>query len=252
MALPCAPGFSKTSVTSVSIPLASTRDPFLLDMSDDGGRLPPEIIAKIVEVLDMNYLDRRPARVQKADLAACSLTCRYWAAKIQPQLFASLELRSAGDIQDLLGIISRKPHLGTKIDYIELAVYISTAPYIHHLERKRSDPSFSIDGFAYASECVRAAAQTVLLVEILEAHKLLNGAAWVHSFILTLAASVLTYFVLHAKSRVTIEESKLAVTKAGRMLAALGQNSVATRRVHESLSPYVDIILGQNLKQLAF
>ena len=105
----------------------------LPNMSSTGEKFPSEVIAQIVEALTMD--DLAMTRAQKADLAACSMTCRYWAAKIQPLLFASLELRNAEDIQYLLGIISRKPHLGKIIDYIELAVYISTTPYIHHLPK---------------------------------------------------------------------------------------------------------------------
>jgi hypothetical protein len=119
------------------------------------------------------------------------------------------------------------------------------APCIHHLGRERSDPDFNIDGFTYASDCVRAAAQTILLVEILEAQNMLNGATWFNGFIITLAASVLTYFVIYSKNRVTIEESKSAIMKAGRMLASLGQTNANNKRVLESLSPYVDMVLGQ-------
>ena len=120
------------------------------------------------------------------------------------------------------------------------------APCLHHLGRERSDPNFNIDGFTYGSDCVRAAAQTILLVEILEAQKMLNGATWMNGFIITLAASVLTYFVIYSKNRVTIEESKSAIMKAGRMLASLGQTNANNKRVHESLSPYVDMVLGQD------
>ena len=67
-----------------------------------------------------------------------------------------------------------------------------------------------------------------------------------HGFILTLAASVLTYFVIHAKSRVTIEENKSAIMKAGRMLASLGRTNASNKQVFDSLRPYVDIVLEQH------
>ena len=124
------------------------------------------------------------------------------------------------------------------------AQIVLNAPALHHLGRERSDPNFNIDGFTYGSDCVRAAGQTVLLVEILEAHRMLNGASWFNGFMITLAASILTYFVIYSKNQVTIEESKSAIMKAGRMLASLGQTNKPSKQVHDSLSPYVDMVLS--------
>lgn len=145
---------------------------------------------------------------------------------------------STADSRELLGQLTLRMHyIGAQI--------VLYAPFIHHLARERSDPNFNIDGFTYGSACVRAAAQTVLLVEIMDAQSLLNPAQWMNGFILTLAASILTYFVIHSKNRVTIEESKSAILKAGRMLAELGQSNVSNKRVLDSLRPYVNIVLGQ-------
>ena len=52
--------------------------------------------------------------------------------------------------------------------------------------------------------------------------------------------------VIYSKNRVTIEESKSAIMKEGRMLESLGQTNPNNKRVPESLSPYVDMVLGRD------
>ena len=102
-------------------------------MSSAGGNFPPEIISRIVEELVSNV--PYASLVGKTGLATCGLTCRYWAAQVQPRLFASLGLKNAEDIQELSGFIARKPQLANFIGNISLVITTSTAPCIHHLHR---------------------------------------------------------------------------------------------------------------------
>lgn len=145
------------------------------------------------------------------------------------------------------------------------------SPCIHHLGRHKSDPNFNLDGFTYGSACVSAgkcpnharahdlrrnnkrsyadigsATQAVLLVELLYSQKLLMEAAWVPKYLLTWAAVVLTYFVMHSKTRVTIQDSISAAKKAQNMLDVLGKDNVADKRIHDCLEPYIEIAAGYN------
>lgn len=65
--------------------------------------LPPEIVRQVV--LHVCHLApglwKEPWSETKRGLAACSLTCRFWAAIVRPSLFGSLDIRSPEDLDTL-------------------------------------------------------------------------------------------------------------------------------------------------------
>lgn len=70
---------------------------FNLAMSPvSGADLPPEVISAIASSLAME------APHYKRGLAACSLTCRYWAGLIRPELFESLAVYAFEDLHRLI------------------------------------------------------------------------------------------------------------------------------------------------------
>ena len=135
----------------------------------------------------------------------------------------------------LLGqLILRLHYTGTQI--------MLYAPCLHHLGRERSDPAFNLVGYQYGSTCVRAAAQATFLIESLYTHDILSEAHWMIRYILAWAATILAYFVLHSRTRVTIKESKTAALVANRMLETLATNNVAAKHIHECIAPYMEIV----------
>lgn len=116
------------------------------------------------------------------------------------------------------------------------------APCVHHLGRDSSDPLYNLAGFGYGSACVRAATQAVLLCETLQAQEILSEPFWLNRYILAWSANILAYFVIHSRTRVTIRESRSAALKAANMLQALGTRNPRTNRIHECISPYMEVV----------
>lgn len=88
--------------------------------------------------LDVDRDDRSTCR--KRGLAACGLTCRYWASVMRPLLFATLTLRSAEDVAQLMTFLrsatSLRPTLPECIDRLDIEMQgFQTLPWIHHIHK---------------------------------------------------------------------------------------------------------------------
>lgn len=76
----------------------------------------------------------------KRGLAACSLTCRYWAACVRPMLFESIVLRNGEDVERLLQLLCYSVPLGYPIlqCIVRLGIKIESSsqqPWLHHVSR---------------------------------------------------------------------------------------------------------------------
>ncbi|GJE96147.1 hypothetical protein PsYK624_123400 [Phanerochaete sordida] len=91
-------------------------------MSSAGQRVPPELIKRIA--LYCVEWDRHGEPTDKRGIAACSLTCRYWAPLLTPMAFPRLVLRTAADIVQLLAFLAGA---GAGVRRIELAQLCATA-----------------------------------------------------------------------------------------------------------------------------
>ena len=92
--------------------------------------LPSEVTALVVQAL---YNPTSNLVIEKRGLAACSLTCRYWANALQPLLFYSLQLRSRSDAMRLLEFFQRSPHLAGYIRSIHVLQSSRTCSWFHHI-----------------------------------------------------------------------------------------------------------------------
>ncbi|KIP05698.1 hypothetical protein PHLGIDRAFT_487886 [Phlebiopsis gigantea 11061_1 CR5-6] len=92
--------------------------------------LPPEIIYLVLQALREDE-----STEPKRGLAACSLTCRYWAKVLQPLLFYSLVLRGPNDVARLLEICRGSPHLAEFIQVIHIAQYSLSYTWFHHISK---------------------------------------------------------------------------------------------------------------------
>ncbi|EKM52888.1 uncharacterized protein PHACADRAFT_186918 [Phanerochaete carnosa HHB-10118-sp] len=99
--------------------------------------IPPELVRRIA--LFCVDWDKDLEPTQKRGLAACSLTCRYWAQLLTPLIFRRLVLKSAEDIFQLLAFLSaaddRTPPLREAVKKIELGEDRATTkiPWSHHM-----------------------------------------------------------------------------------------------------------------------
>lgn len=75
----------------------------------------------------------------KQGLAACSLTCRYWAACVRPMLFESIVLRNRDDVEQLLHFLCFSAPLTCSIlrCIIRLGIQIDgpQQPWLHHVSK---------------------------------------------------------------------------------------------------------------------
>lgn len=132
-------------------------------------------------------------------------------------------------------------HLTLRLHYTGIYMLL-TAPCLHHLGRERNDPAWNMTGYGYGSMCIRAASEAVFLVQTLQANNLLEGIHWLNNYALAWAVVVLSYFVIHSRTRVTISESKRAALLANEMLGKLGETSSAAKRIHQSLAHSMDMV----------
>ncbi|GJE96177.1 hypothetical protein PsYK624_123700 [Phanerochaete sordida] len=108
-------------------------------MSSAGEKIPPELIKRIT--LYCVEWDRHGEPADKRGIAACSLTCRYWAQFLTPLAFRRLVLRTATDIVRLLAFLAdadaRTPPLRACVKKIEFAQARATSkiPWCHQLVR---------------------------------------------------------------------------------------------------------------------
>lgn len=116
------------------------------------------------------------------------------------------------------------------------------SPYLDHLSKDRLDPLYSAAGFEHGSACVRAATQAVLLVETMHSQRVMCEAYWLTRYLLLWAANILSYFVIHSKTRVTVEESVSAALRARDLLRTLGLSNVAAKRMFEIIDPAMDVL----------
>ena len=101
-------------------------------------RVPPELFHGIIlEIIHPTPGADRSSH--KRALASCSLTCKFWAAKIRPTLFSELVLRSYQDVAHLMDIID--PSIGAALRLVdarwvkELLIIHSSAeiPWLHRV-----------------------------------------------------------------------------------------------------------------------
>lgn len=98
-----------------------------------GAELPSEVICFIVQGL---HDGSRPQGTSvKAGLAACSLTCRYWAEMLQPFLFGSLTLRSSEDVTQLLDFFRSSPALADFVWDLQVRQRSHSHLWFHHVNK---------------------------------------------------------------------------------------------------------------------
>ena len=86
-----------------------------------GGALPLEIVRMIVVSLTAHT---QHDQEYKRGLAACSLTCHYWARILRPALFNRLTLRTSQEVSDLLSFLTLSNNLSPALhDCIERIEY---------------------------------------------------------------------------------------------------------------------------------
>lgn len=113
-------------------------------------------------------------------------------------------------------------------------------PFLHHIAYDRSDLRFNAKGFEYASHCVQAATQAIWIVEAMQTHGFFHEAIWFNSYSLAFATTILCYFVVNSKQRVTIDESIDAARRAQILLEALSSHNGSARAFLEQLRPILD------------
>lgn len=106
-----------------------------------------------------------------------------------------------------------------------LAQVVLYRPFLHHLSRKPRSREFNMRGYECGSGCVRAAMQAIYIVEALYSHNILSDGYYVVIYMLTSAASILSFFLIWTTQRATLEESKSALARAKELLALLARNS---------------------------
>lgn len=101
--------------------------------SANGAHLPPEVICEIAaNIPDIHVYP-------KGGIAACSLTCRYWASLLRPALFSYLGLRSSTDLAQLLEFLDSPPILCPAIAQCLNRIGLfqrtghPTPPWFHHV-----------------------------------------------------------------------------------------------------------------------
>lgn len=102
-----------------------------------GAELPSEVIHFIVQALCAThyYGFRQQGTSVKAGLAACSLTCRYWAEMLQPFLFGSLTLRSSEDVKQLLDFFRSSPALADFVWDLQVRQRSHSHLWFHHVNK---------------------------------------------------------------------------------------------------------------------
>lgn len=133
--------------------------------------------------------------------------------------------------------------LNVRMIYTAVRLHLYS-PYLDHLSKDPNDPSYSAAGFEHASSCVRAATQAVLLVETMQSQDIMCSVYWLTRYLLLWASNVLSYFVIHSKSRVTIEESASAAIKARDLLGTLGLTNTSAKQMHDIVDPSIDLLAG--------
>lgn len=97
--------------------------------------LPPELVDHIINFI---ALPGQPSRTlvssDKHELALLSLTCRLWAARLQPLLFDTLRLTSQASVRELLALLSASHgRLGGYIAVLQIAGLEQNRPTWLHL-----------------------------------------------------------------------------------------------------------------------
>lgn len=129
---------------------------FVIDSLMTIVQFPSEIMHEVVRYLgpwlEFDRHDRRIVRGSrdcfdiagaqlKTGLAACSLTCRYWATAIRPVLFSSLVLRSADDFDQMIALVEAPTSpAGDLVSTFVREVGIELdgspqRPWLHHLRK---------------------------------------------------------------------------------------------------------------------
>ncbi|KAF5613039.1 C6 transcription factor [Fusarium sp. NRRL 25303] len=108
-------------------------------------------------------------------------------------------------------------------------------PFLHHLTRKADDQSFCMEGYAYGSQCITAAMQTVWLLQRLDDQGLLHESIWFYISSLAFAASSLIFFVLGSPYSTTVRDATQAAFKAHGLLEKLAQKNETAKRCFESI-----------------
>ncbi|KAF5699258.1 C6 transcription factor (Mut3) [Fusarium mundagurra] len=108
-------------------------------------------------------------------------------------------------------------------------------PFLHHLTRKANDHSFCMEGYAYGSQCITAAMQTVWLLQRLDDQGLLHESIWFYISSLAFAASSLMFFVLGSPYSTTVRDATQAAFKAHGLLEKLGRRNETAQRCFESI-----------------
>lgn len=117
-----------------------------------------------------------------------------------------------------------------------MAQIVLYRPFLHHLARTPGTREFNLRGYECGSTCVRAAMQAILVVEAFRTHNILHEGYYLIVYILTAAASILSFFIVWATQRTTVEESKTALARAKELLAVLATHSTPARRCLAVLS----------------
>ncbi|EKM52891.1 uncharacterized protein PHACADRAFT_261560 [Phanerochaete carnosa HHB-10118-sp] len=118
-----------------------------------GAELPSELLHRIVVLCRAAILshDGETETFGKKGLAACSLTCRYWAIIIRPKLFETLVLRSYQDAAQLASFLTTpttlEPSIQEYIRSIEISLCeparFSETSWVHLVDLCRRIPSLA-------------------------------------------------------------------------------------------------------------
>ncbi|EWG51591.1 hypothetical protein FVEG_10516 [Fusarium verticillioides 7600] len=114
-------------------------------------------------------------------------------------------------------------------------------PFLHHLTRKADDNSFSMEGYAYASQCITAAMQSIWLLQRLDDQGLLHESLWFYISSLAFSACCLIFFVLGSPYSTTVRDATQAAFMAHGLLEKLGQKNETAQRCFES----IDFLMAQ-------
>lgn len=111
-----------------------------------------------------------------------------------------------------------------------LAQVVLYRPFLHHLARSPRSRGFNMRGYECGSSCIRAAMQAVVTVEAFCLPHILPDGSYHVIYMVTSAASILSYFLVWATQRTTLEESSAALARAKELLALLAKNSEPASR----------------------
>lgn len=118
--------------------------------------LPSELISHVLDFISAETSIRDPllSRMTKADVGACTLTCKYWAIRCRRRIFAQLTLSTAEDLAELVAIASAEATSYSAAQFVvRLTVEQSEGgvPWAHNVPRLLTNKLPNLQGFVYTN-----------------------------------------------------------------------------------------------------